>query len=619
MAKEEKTAAEIYRQERKARLAKAAKKNSKKSISSNASETAGRIIVAVIVLAIVVGVGAIVVNQSGIVPRNRTAFMVGDVKVSEAEYNYYYQNMYQNASSYVNYGYDLGFDTSKDPAAQDYSGAFGSIEGFPEDQTPTWADYFEYGAKRSIQSCKAGVAAAKDLEITLEDADLVHVTKTMDQYKQYADSASNNKDAKYSLSAYLKASFGKGMTKKLFKSILCDQELVEKLETVKTDEFKDTFSKKEIEAEYKNHITNFGVVDFRAYTFDAETVKVTSEDEKETEEVTDKTMAAAKAKADAFAAAVTSEDSFKTLASEAAKDAGHDDYKDYLTKDSLTLSDETSYYDLSNTVNDKDFLDWAFGTDTKANTTYVVEDKDSGYTVYFMVEPIHKAEAYYAYDSRHILINFIEDKTSEDANAEKSDKEETDAETTEAETTTAPAKEEVKVETLDTSKYSDVTIDLGVTAETAKNKKAYAKAQEILVKYLEGDRTAEAFAELANANSEDGGSNTNGGLYEGTKLGDFVPPYEEWCTKEGRKTGDVGIVEYEGSNYSGYHVIYYVDSYTVAWDEAVKSTLASEKFEEYFSDLLASDAAKITNLNSKLFSEVTEKETEAPVDTTAAE
>lgn len=92
---------------------------------------------------------------------------------------------------------------------------------------------------------------------------------------------------------------------------------------------------------------------------------------------------------------------------------------------------------------------------------------------------------------------------------------------------------------------------------------AEAKAEEILATWEAGEATEDSFAELANLNSDDTGSNTNGGLYENFPEGYMVEEFNDWCFDGARKPGDTGIVFNEGS-YCGYHVIYFVsngDSY----------------------------------------------------------
>ena len=86
---------------------------------------------------------------------------------------------------------------------------------------------------------------------------------------------------------------------------------------------------------------------------------------------------------------------------------------------------------------------------------------------------------------------------------------------------------------------------------------AKAKAEALLTQYEAGDKTEESFAALANENSDDTGSNTNGGLYENFKEGQMVQSFNDWCFDPARKSGDTGIVFNEGS-YCGYHVIYFV-------------------------------------------------------------
>lgn len=86
---------------------------------------------------------------------------------------------------------------------------------------------------------------------------------------------------------------------------------------------------------------------------------------------------------------------------------------------------------------------------------------------------------------------------------------------------------------------------------------ANAKAEALLAEWKAGAATESSFADLANKNSEDTGSNTTGGLYENVYKGQMVSSFNDWCFTEGRKTGDTAIVFNEGS-YCGYHVIYFV-------------------------------------------------------------
>ena len=595
MAKQEKSAAELYREERKARIAKSAKKNAKKSISADSSAKAAKVIAVVLVLALVGGICGMIVNLTGIVDRSRTAFYVGDVIVSQPEYSYYYSSIYQMYAQYAAYGY-IDLDTSTTPDKQEYSGSLGEIEGFPEDQTPMWTDFFEYNAKQRIQYTKACVKEAEKLGLKLSDEQLASIDSNISEMEESAKA--NN----YSLSSYLRASIGKGMTVGIYKKILEEQQICELVQDNKSDELAAGYTDKQVAKEYKKNTVNYATVSFRSYVIKAETVK---DEEADTEKVTDETMAAAKKVADKLAADAKDEASFKDSVAliESAND--NKDYKEFLTDDSLTLQSDVNYETVSGSVSDEDFLDWLFSEKTEKNATYVLENADTGYTVYLMVAPSHKAPDSDIYDVRHILVKFPEEETADTADeAEEAAEEETtaaDGETTEAETTEAEttkeettAAPEVKVETLDTSKYSDVTIDLAVNADTATDKATYKKAQDILKEYLDGDKTASSFAKLAQEYTEDS-NGADGGLYSDVPRGQMVSEFEDWCLKDGRKEGDVGIVE---TTY-GYHIMYFVKRDVKTWDDDVREALASADLDTYIDELVKADDVKVDQVNDK--------------------
>ena len=112
--------------------------------------------------------------------------------------------------------------------------------------------------------------------------------------------------------------------------------------------------------------------------------------------------------------------------------------------------------------------------------------------------------------------------------------------------------------------------------ETAK-----AKAEEIYNEWLEGDATEESFAALAEQYSEDGGSNTNGGLYDSVTQGQMVPEFDAFCFEEGRLPGDTGIVYGENGAYAGYHVMYFVGEGNLETGrESLKRDRMNEKINE---------------------------------------
>lgn len=119
---------------------------------------------------------------------------------------------------------------------------------------------------------------------------------------------------------------------------------------------------------------------------------------------------------------------------------------------------------------------------------------------------------------------------------------------------------------------------------------AKAKMDEIQKAWDESGKTEDDFAKLANEKSDDGGSNTNGGLYERNPKGQFVPEFDEWVFDSARKSGDVGMVQHsaeEGatSGYYGYHLIYYVGENEPVWMGSARKALATQAQQTWIEEL----------------------------------
>ncbi len=105
---------------------------------------------------------------------------------------------------------------------------------------------------------------------------------------------------------------------------------------------------------------------------------------------------------------------------------------------------------------------------------------------------------------------------------------------------------------------------------------AYAEAEAILNGWKAAEATEDAFAALANEHSEDGGSNTTGGLYEDvTDDGTYVPEFTNWAIDPERKVGDTGIVR---TDY-GYHIMYCSDI-AEAWYRSALEDLLNRLYAE---------------------------------------
>ena len=130
--------------------------------------------------------------------------------------------------------------------------------------------------------------------------------------------------------------------------------------------------------------------------------------------------------------------------------------------------------------------------------------------------------------------------------------------------------------------------------ETATEEQLTAKAQEILAGW---DGTEDGFAALANEYSQDGGSNTNGGLYEDVPKGQMIAPFQDWCYADGRQSGDTGVIYYAST---GAHVMYFVGyGDTPYWHYACENALRSNASNEWQSSLVEAAKAEINESGMK--------------------
>ena len=118
--------------------------------------------------------------------------------------------------------------------------------------------------------------------------------------------------------------------------------------------------------------------------------------------------------------------------------------------------------------------------------------------------------------------------------------------------------------------------------EDKSDKALKMQADQVLEEYMAGDQTEEAFVKLVVQYSKDPGSVQAGGLYSDVPSGKMVPEFENWCTEEGRKKGDTGIVK----STHGYHIMYF-EGYG---DEPelpgkIKGYLVEEYLNQWISDI----------------------------------
>lgn len=103
---------------------------------------------------------------------------------------------------------------------------------------------------------------------------------------------------------------------------------------------------------------------------------------------------------------------------------------------------------------------------------------------------------------------------------------------------------------------------------------AKKKAQAILDSYMNGEKTEEAFTELA-ANSDDKGTSSYGGMIESLKKGIYGDEIDNWVYSSDRKEGEVALIK---SDY-GYHIVYYIGENEPTWILSIRELLKEQKID----------------------------------------
>ena len=532
----QRTSAESYRDDRKARLAQSAKKSQKKSEKSKAAAKIVKMVVA-IVLAVVVAGGIVwkVLDDTAAIKKNTTVFSLGDdIRVSEVEFTYYYSqylnNIYSYAQQYAMYGMNIGIDPTKSPDEQNYGTDADGKEML-------LSDYLKNETISALQTYKILYAEAIKAGYKLTDDEQKSID---DQVEELRNTAAENK---YSLNAYLKASYGKGINEKFLRKQLEMQNIVSRYQSDTSKKLTDSYSAADIKAVYDKDHSAYNAVDARTLSFAIETL--TAKDGETSEQLaTRQKAAAAKVKAEAEAAlkACTSEKAFLEQAKK--KNSSTENYD----AESATALNEAAKSTITSYVSE-DAAKWAFDSARKAGDVKLFEVGSDGNVTSYVILYINKGSyAPMASNVRHILISFTDNASS-----------------------SSEATDEQK-------------------------KAAKASADKIYKEWQSGAKTEDSFAALAKEKSKDTGSAADGGLISGiTSSANYVESFRNWATDSSRNVGDTGIVESE----YGYHIMYYSGS-DYAWKSAIRSAKASEDFEKQLNELEGSDEYKLNKKDKNI-------------------
>ena len=526
MAKNEssKSKAELYREERKERLAKAAKKNAKNvKARTTAIEFAKKAISVVIAVAIVAGLGWAIVDHFGIVEKYSTALTVNGEKVSVAEYNYYYYMAYQtyaqNEYSYQQQGVSTGFplDKAPDEASTGQKDADGNVIYYDDVVA-------NYASSLAFQQF-AIYLEATEKGYTINEEEQKQIDEAIDSLREQAKSSS------YSLNAYIRASYSKGLNEKGLRKLLEIELIATRFNADLETKADESITDQQITDEYNKDTKIYNYVDTRYYaiTLDALT-KATSE--------TDEEFKARKAEADkvhtdaanTILEKITDGDSFEKAALEHKNSNLKEGTKP--TETDPTVENVGSTYSALTTAISEDAAKWIFAADRKIGDKNVFVTDKAVYVV-LINNPAYEG---ISSDVRHCLIKFDVEEGKE-------------------------ATDEIKMA-------------------------ASKKANEVKDEWIAAGATEEAFKEIVKKYNDDTASTENGGLYEDIRPNsNYVASFKNWAINSARKTGDCEIVETE----YGYHIMYYVKSNGPDWQLTVREKLQSDAYEAEFENLIGEE------------------------------
>lgn len=248
----------------------------------------------------------VVLFSSNLFYNTTTAVSIGDMDFTVADFNYnyfaVYNNLYNSYGSYAQYV----LPTSGSLRDTAYMG----------DETQTWADYLEGEAIDRMTEIAALCSEAEKAGYTLPQEEIDTVDATIAEMKSQLEASGSD------FKLYLTSYYGKGMTEKVLRENMLRDALVSSYSQAKTDSF--TYTQEELSAHYAENAADYDVFTYRVYPIPANAVEDDAETEEDETVTAEEALAQAKADADAFLAAVKSEQDFMDYA--ASLNADDDSY-----------------------------------------------------------------------------------------------------------------------------------------------------------------------------------------------------------------------------------------------------------------------------------------------------
>lgn len=529
--------------------------NEKKEAKKLKNQTIAFVVVVALVLAI--GLGSLAVtayNNSGITERLSTALTIGEHKLSTADLSYFYFDA-------ITATYEEWYNTYGDYTAAYMSMLYGldltkplNEQTYDEENNKTFADYFIDMAIEEAVSAYTIYDLAVANGYTLDDETKASIENIVDGL-----AASGVVSGYNGLSDYLKANYGNGATEKSFRQYL---ELVLTVNSFQTETYNGfTYTDSELATYSQENFDRFSSFSYDTFYLSTNDLLVCTADEDDEEhehsdEEKNAALEAAKNAANSImdAKPTNAEDFNKAIHAIAA----------YAENESANCIENVDL--LYTSISNAEIAQWLADSSRKDGDMTVITHTDEttdengntvsnpyGYTVVLFHS--RNDNEMKLVNVRHILKAFTDATTDEQGN----------------------------------TVYPEASI-----------KQAEEAITNLQNAWIDGGKSVESFAKLAEENSDDSGSTLTGGLYENVYPGQMVSAFNDWCFDEARQPRDYGIVETE----YGYHLMYFVGHSAVTFrNYMIENTLRNEDYNTWYLEQIEA-AVYTVNDTSKIAQDV---------------
>jgi hypothetical protein len=369
-------------------------------------------------------------------------------------------------------------------------------------------------------------AVSKDYK--LNEDEQKQIDDAIDSLREQAKSNS------YSLNAFIRANYSKGMNEKGLRKLLERELIATRFNNDIQTKADESITEQQVTDEYKKDTKTYNYADVRYYGITLEALtKAASESDDEFKARKEEANKVHIDAANAILGKVKDAESFKDAALE-HKNSNLKEGTKPSEADPTVENTGVTYAALKTSISE-DAAKWIFDASRKIGDTSVFTTEKAVYVV-LVNNPAYEG---ISSDVRHCLIKFDVEEGKE-------------------------ATDEIKMA-------------------------ASKKVNEVKEEWIKAGGTENAFKDIVKKYNDDTASNENGGLYEDIRPNsNYVTEFKAWATNPARKTGDYEIVETE----FGYHLMYYVKNNGPDWQLTVREKLQNDAYTAEFDSLIGEDGGK---------------------------